>query len=82
MEDRGLFDRIKIEAHMYNPYANTMLGIDMDIHTVAGFIHVAMRQFSLYRRKTVKKKNNQMLMTLGNNCLAFDEIRYELNSGD
>jgi len=59
MEDRGLFDRIKIEAHMYNPYANTMLGIDVDIHTVAGFVHVAMRQFSLYRRKIDGEEEKQ-----------------------
>jgi len=39
------------------------------------------RKFALVEgRLTIKKKNDHMSMTLGlDNCVAFDEIRYELN---
>ncbi|KYN13487.1 hypothetical protein ALC57_14333 [Trachymyrmex cornetzi] len=76
-------DRIvKIETHTYNPYANTTFGHSDEIR-------IPIQQQDLYTlpcdsflyvegRLTVKKKNDQMLSTLGNNCVAFmfDEIRY------
>ncbi|KYN15261.1 hypothetical protein ALC57_12516, partial [Trachymyrmex cornetzi] len=79
-------DRIvKIETHTYNPYANTTFGHRDEIR-------IPIQQQDLYTlqcdsflyvegRLTVKKKNDQMSPTLGNNCVAFmfDEIRYELN---
>ncbi|KYN18629.1 hypothetical protein ALC57_09068 [Trachymyrmex cornetzi] len=76
---------VKIEAHTYNPYANTTFG-DSDE------IRIPLEQQDFYTlpcdsflyvegRLTVKKENDQMSSTLGNNCVAFmfDEIRYELN---
>ncbi|KYN28037.1 hypothetical protein ALC57_02555 [Trachymyrmex cornetzi] len=79
-------DRIvKIETHTYNPYANTTFGHSDEIR-------IPIQQQDLYTlpcdsflyvegKLTVKKKNDQMSSTLGNNCVAFmfDEIRYELN---
>ncbi|KYN19054.1 hypothetical protein ALC57_08727 [Trachymyrmex cornetzi] len=79
-------DRIvKIETHMYNPFANTTFGYNDKIR-------IPIQQQDLYTlscesflniegRLTVKKKNDQTPTTLVNNCVAFmfDEIRYELN---
>ncbi|KYN23488.1 hypothetical protein ALC57_04092, partial [Trachymyrmex cornetzi] len=76
---------VQIETHTYNPYANTTFG-HSDV------IRIPIQQQDLYTlpcdsflyiegRLTLKKKNDQMSSTLGNNCVAFmcDEIRYELN---
>ncbi|KYN14491.1 hypothetical protein ALC57_13297 [Trachymyrmex cornetzi] len=79
-------DRIvKIETHTNNPYANTTFRHSDEIR-------IPIQQQDLYTlpcdsflyvegELTVKKKNDQMSSTLGNNCVAFmfDEIRYELN---
>ncbi|KYN11455.1 hypothetical protein ALC57_16390 [Trachymyrmex cornetzi] len=79
-------DRIvKIETDTYNPYANTTFGHSDEIR-------IPIQQQDLYTlpydsflyiegRLTMKKRNDQMSSTLGNNCVAciFDEIRYELN---
>jgi len=79
--DRIFDDRIvKIETHTYNPYTSTTFEHSNEIR-------ISIQQQDLYtlsyesflyleRRLIVKKKNNQMLMTLGNNCIMFDEIRY------
>jgi len=70
-------------THMYDSHANILDITTRYGYHIARFVHVAMRQFSLYRRKIgdKEKKNDQMSTTLGNNCMAFmfDEIRYELN---
>jgi len=51
--DKPIFDDFKIETHTdYNPYANTTFRRrDMDTYKAAGFVHVAVRQFFLHRRK-------------------------------
>ncbi|KYN14185.1 hypothetical protein ALC57_13604 [Trachymyrmex cornetzi] len=76
---------VKIETHTYNPYANTTFGHSDEIR-------IPIQQQDLYTlpcdsflyvegKLTVKKKNDQMSSTLGNNCVVFmfDEIRYVLN---
>ncbi|XP_025073874.1 uncharacterized protein LOC112552555 [Pogonomyrmex barbatus] len=80
-------DRVKIETHTYNPYANTTFGHNDEIR-------IPIQQQDLYilpcesflyveGKLTIKKKNNESVTILGNNCVAFmfeiDEIRYELN---
>jgi len=59
---------------------------DKNIHTATGFVHVAVRMFSLCQRKIDggKKKNDQMPTTLVNNCVAFifDEIRFDELNGE
>lgn len=79
-------DRIvKIETHTYNPYANTTFGHSDEIR-------IPIQQQDLYMLPcesflyiegilTIKKRNDESQVVLGNNCVAFmfDEIRYELN---
>jgi len=50
----------------------------MDTHTATGFVHIAVRQFSLHRRKIDGEKEKRST-TLENNCVVFmfDEIQYE-----
>ena len=87
IEGEPIFDDsiVKIETHVYNPYANTTFGHNDEIR-------IPIQQQDLYTLPCesflyvegilkVKKKNDQSETTLGNNCIAFmfDEIRYELN---
>jgi len=69
-------DRIvKIETHIYNPFANTTLEYSDEIR-------ISIQQQDLYTlpceiflyiegRLTVKKKNDQVPTTLVNNCVAY-----------
>ncbi|XP_071642932.1 uncharacterized protein [Temnothorax longispinosus] len=76
---------VKIETHTYNPYANTTFGHNDEIR-------IPIQQQDLYTlpcesflyvegRLVIKRKNDESVTTLANNCVAFmfDEIRYELN---
>ncbi|KYQ52414.1 hypothetical protein ALC60_08472 [Trachymyrmex zeteki] len=73
------------ETHTYNPFANTTFGYrdELRIPTQQQDLYTLPCESFLYveGRLTVKKKNDQTLTTLVNNCVAFmfDEIRYELN---
>jgi len=84
---KSIFDDrvVKIEIHMYNPYANTMFEQSDEIR-------IPVQQQNLYTlpcesflyvegKLTVKRGNDESQTTLGNNSVAFmsDEIRYELN---
>jgi len=54
----------------------------MDTHTVAGFVHVAMRQFSLHRRKIDGWRRKTIKCRRHLEIIAWRfmfEIRYELN---
>ncbi|XP_077264206.1 uncharacterized protein LOC143898521 isoform X1 [Temnothorax americanus] len=76
---------VKIETHTYNPYVNTTF-----VHNDE--IRIPIQQQDLYtlpcesflyveRRLVIKRRNDESVTTLANNCVAFmfDEIRYELN---
>ncbi|XP_077272090.1 uncharacterized protein LOC143902789 [Temnothorax americanus] len=76
---------VKIETHTYNPYANTTFGHNDEIR-------IPIQQQDLYTlpcesffyvkgRLVIKRRNDETVTTLANNCVAFmfDEIRYELN---
>jgi len=73
---------VKIKTHTYNPYANTTFGHSdeiripiqlQDLYTLPceNFLYVK-------GRLTIKRGNDELQTTLGNNCVAFmfDEIRY------
>ncbi|XP_071634093.1 uncharacterized protein [Temnothorax longispinosus] len=76
---------VKIKTHTYNPYANTTFGHNDEIR-------IPIQQQDLYTlpcesflyvegRLVIKRRNDESVTTLANNCVAFmfDEIRYELN---
>jgi len=85
IEEEPIFDRVKIETHTYNSYANTTFGHSDEIR-------IPIQQQDLYilpcdsflyveGRLTIKRRNDESQTLFGNNCVAFmfDEIRYELN---
>jgi len=86
IEDESIFDdRIKIENHTYNPFANTTFGYSDEIRTPIPQqqdIYTLPHESFLYveEKLTINKPVAGSDVTLRNNCIAFmfDEIRYEL----
>ncbi|XP_077275281.1 uncharacterized protein LOC143904456 [Temnothorax americanus] len=85
--DEPIFDDsvVKIETHTYNPYANTTFGhndeIRIPIQLQDLYTLPCESFFYVEGRLVIKKRNDESVTTLANNCVAFmfDEIRYELN---
>ncbi|XP_029673951.1 uncharacterized protein LOC115242061 [Formica exsecta] len=83
-------DRIKIETHTYNPYANTTFGNSdeiripiqqQDLYTLPceSFLYIEGRLES--KKSSSAEEESALTTRLVNNCAAFmfEEIRYELD---
>ena len=83
--DEPIFDDriVKFEIHTYNPYANTTFEHSDKIPIQQQDLYTLPCDSFLYieGKLMMKKKNDEISTTLGNNCVAFifHEIWYELN---